>query len=137
MDVTPLVRQGAQIIQSYAGGVFKISGQSHDGPVIVTAQETKSWSVNPEVLANAGQGGGLAPLSFEDFSQVIEVSSDFDVFLCGTGKGIKFLSPDVKNALKSKGVSFDMMDSGAASRTYNVLMAEGRRVVALLLPVVP
>ena len=43
MDVTPLVKVGQQIIQSYVGGQFKISGQVYQGPVIVTPEGTLPW----------------------------------------------------------------------------------------------
>lgn len=46
-----------------------------------------------------------------------------------------FLLPPLMQALKKRGLSVECMDTGAACRTYNVLMAEGRRVAAALLPV--
>lgn len=140
MDVTPLVKQGAQIIQSYAGGKFKISGQVYDGPIIVTPEFTQEWKTKRIVSEigeedlDEGAESGFVSLTVEDFSQIVELSQGFDVFLCGGGSEMKFLLPDVKNALKEQGVSIDIMDTGAACRTYNVLMAEGRRVLAALLP---
>ena len=139
MDVTPLVKKGAQIIQSYAGGTFKISGQIYSTPVIVSPEFTQEWKTERIVSEIEEEGidergkSGFVFLALEDFFQVIELSQEFDVFLCGSGSEMKFLPPDVKTALKTKGVSIDIMDTGAACRTYNVLMAEGRRVVAMLL----
>jgi len=46
------------------------------------------------------------------------------------------MDPAMKNALSAKGLPIDVMDTGAACRTYNVLMAEGRRVVAAMLPTI-
>ncbi len=121
MDVTPLVRQGQQIIQSYAGGSFKISGQAYQGAVLVTPEKTVLWD---------------APESFEGLSadHFELLAGKFDVILLGTGKTMKLLSPDLRKSLKDKGLSVDVMDTGAACRTYNVLMAEERVVVAMLLP---
>ncbi len=139
MDVTPLVKQGAQIIQSYAGGKFKVSGQVYSTPVIVSSEFTQEWKTK-RIVSEIEKGGvsegvesGFVSLRVKDFSQVVELSQSFDVFLCGSGSEMKFLPPDVKTALKEQGVSIDIMDTGAACRTYNVLMAEGRRVLAALL----
>lgn len=126
MDVTPLVRKGQQIIQSYAGGTFKVSGQIYAHPLIVTPDEAQPWAISqnhPDHMTSA------------DFDAVIALSHSCDVFLFGTGKMLIFLPVELKKTLKTQGLHLEMMDTGAACRTYNVLMAEGRRVAALLLPV--
>ena len=124
MDVTPLVKQDTQIIQSYAGGQFRISGDVYQGAVIVTPEHTVSWDFS----------GTVADLSINDFALLIQQSNHIDVVLLGCGSQIQFLSPMLKGSLKDKGLSIDVMDTGAACRTYNVLVAEGRRVATALLP---
>lgn len=124
MDVTPLVRKGQQIIQSYAGGAFKVSGVRYDGAVIVYPEETVVWPIS----------GGFQSLVFEDFAGIITRRAALDVVLLGCGPRMAFLPPDLKAALRAGGVVVETMDTGAAARTYNVLMAEGRRVAAALLP---
>lgn len=57
-----------------------------------------------------------------------------EVLLIGTGSRQQFLSPAVVVPLMQAGIGVEMMGTHAAARTYNILMAEGRRVVALLLP---
>lgn len=127
MDVTPLIKEGQQIIQSYAGGGFKISGVPYNGPVIVQPHGTVNWE-------DVSGEEGVKALKTEDFQSLIDQAERVDVVLLGTGKMIAFLPPDLKNTLKNKGLAVEVMDTGAACRTYNVLMAEGRRVVAALLP---
>lgn len=122
MDVTPLVPTGAQIIQSYADGMFRISGVTHDGAVLVYPNHTVSWSVS-------------APLCFEDFAPLFDQAGDFDVVLLGLGADVSAPPFELRKQLKARGINIDFMDTGAACRTYNVLMADGRRVVAALLPV--
>lgn len=124
MDVTPLVKEGSKIIQSYAGGRFRISGEIFEHAVLVTQNSVKSWDA----------AASIKELAAEDFDPLIEMRDEFDVILMGTGEQMSFLPPDLKNALKKRGLHVEVMDSGAACRTYNVLMAEGRRVVAALLP---
>jgi uncharacterized protein len=120
MDVTPLIRTGQKVIQSYAGGIFKISGFVYEHPVIVTPDNVIPWN---------------APVDFSGLSES-DFNFDFyyDVLLLGTGKTMRFLPAPLRAALKDKKISPDMMDTGAACRTYNVLMAEGRAVAAALMP---
>ncbi len=120
MDVTPLIRPGQQVIQNYAGGVFRISGKIYEGAVIVTPDAAFAWDV----------AENFSDLTAEHFAPLAGV----DVLLLGTGGKMHFLPPPLRKALKEQGLSPDVMDTGAACRTYNVLMAEGRRVAAALLP---
>ncbi len=92
---------------------------------MVTPSETRSWDAPNSVKE----------LEIPHFQSLIEISSDIDVALLGCGGQIAFLGNDIKKHLKDNGLSVDVMDTGAACRTYNVLVAEGRRVAALLLPV--
>lgn len=124
MDVTPLVKQGAKIIQSYAGGQFKISGQAYQGAVIVMPDQVLEWAA-PVDIAHLNESH-FTPLA----------GFGLDVILLGTGAKIAFPQPSLKTAVKAMGLpGLDTMDTGAACRTYNVLLAEGRRVAALLMPV--
>ena len=124
MDVTPLVKKGRQIIQSYAGGRFRVNGQVYESAIIVTPEVTLEWSVE-----------NFDALTVEDFAPLTAQADEIDVVLLGCGPSMKFIPVALKTALKAKGISIDSMDTGAACRTYNVLMAEGRRVVAAMLPV--
>ncbi len=125
MDVTPLIPEGRQVIQNYGGGVFKVSGQSYNGAVIVTPTASVAWD---------------APQQFSDlrdthFDVDVLMASGIDVLLLGCGAKGAFVPPALRKALKDKGLTVDAMDTGATCRTYNVLMAEGRRVAAALMPV--
>ena len=124
MDVTPLIREGQQIIQSYAAGVFRISGVSYEGAVFVAPAGTILWD-NVQALSD---------LTIDSFSALLEDADNIDVLLLGTGNSMQFINPEFRQEMSAKGLPLDIMDTGAACRTYNVLMAEGRRVVAALLP---
>ena len=119
MDVTPLVREGQQIIQSYAADGFKVSGVDYKGSIIVTPSTVFSWEMKD-----------ITSLTADSFTMLSD--QDIDVLLLGTGPSFQFITDDVKNAVKQYGFSLDVMDNGAACRTYNVLMAEGRRVAVAL-----
>ena len=124
MDVTPLVKQDAQIIQSYDDGRFRVSGTVYDGAVIVYPAATYQWDVN----------GAFEELGYEDFRPLIDKSDDLDVVLLGCGAKMAMPPAQLKRDLRAAGLSIEPMDTGAACRTFNVLIAEGRRVAAAILP---
>ncbi len=123
MDVTPLLQSGQQIIQSYAGSGFRVSGVAYAGAVLVWPDHTENWA-----FTDFGQ------LRVDDFAPVFTRDPLPDVVLLGTGKTQQFLLPALRQELRAKGLVIEVMDTGAACRTYNVLLAEGRRVVAAMLP---
>ena len=122
MDITPLVGAGRQIIQSYSGGKFRVTGVVHDGPVIVLPEATQAWAA-------------ARPLSVDSFAPLLALAGELDVVLFGAGAAVDAADLKLRKALKASGLAIDIMDTGAACRTYNVLMAEGRRVAVALLPV--
>lgn len=126
MDVTPLIPPGRQIIQRYGADGFKVSGVVHNGAIVVLPEVTKDW---PSVKTFDG-------LSYDSFETLFPLSNEIDVVLLGTGGKSEFFPPKLRQSLKERGLSVEAMDTGAACRTYNVLMAEGRRVAAALLPIV-
>ena len=129
MDVTPLIKSGTNIIQSYQGGRFQISGRFFDSAIIVTPEEVIEWKT-----ANGVAVENLETLTIEGFAAAQNLRDQYDVFLLGTGAQMQFLPRNINAALTQPNISFDCMATGAACRTYNVLMAEGRRVAAFLFP---
>ena len=116
MDITPLIGQGSSIIQSYAEGKFRVSNQVYEGPVIVRIENVAGWQ-------------GL-----DDIPGLVAACSDCDVVLLGCGKTVSPETFSLRSVLKAQGLPVELMDTGAACRTFNVLMTEGRRVAAALLP---
>lgn len=126
MDVTPLIPQGRQIIDGYGEGGFRVSGKRIEGSVIVFPDRVAAWPIaavgemnegNLEAVCAAGRAGSV------------------DLLLIGTGARMTQIDKALRQALRAAGVVVEAMDTGAACRTYNVLMAEGRRVAAALLAV--
>ena len=120
-DITPLLRADQKIIQAYSAGRFKISGEYFDSAVIVTPFAVQIWN-----------DASLEKLSPENFQHL---AGEVDVLLIGSGKTGMLMLPAQRAAFKDAGFSIDVMDTGAACRTFNVLTAEGRRVAAALFPV--
>ncbi len=122
MDITPLIPEGRQIVERYGGGGFQISGVRHVGSVLVFPQRTLAWDV-----------ASFDQVTTDSLAPLIEASQAVELLLLGTGPRMQFVAPALRETLKAVGVTVDGMDTGAACRTYNVLMAEERLVAAALI----
>ncbi len=126
MDVTPLIPQGKQIIDGYGGGGFRISGRRIEGSIVVFPDKVSPWNVAEAAALSAG--------SLEDVSAAGRAGT-VELLLVGTGARMTRIDGALRRALRADGVVMEAMDTGAACRTYNVLMAEGRRVAAALIAI--
>jgi uncharacterized protein len=124
MDVTPLVPEGRQIIESYGNNGFKVSGVTFTGPLIVFPERSIEWP-----------GGSAEDFSAAMLEPVLGAEEAPEILLIGCGAKSFFIPPSLRAAIRARGPVVDAMDTGAACRTYNVLMTEERRVAAALLPV--
>ncbi len=127
LDVAP-GSAGRPLIEAYPPGGFRIGGVDYQGPVLVSAEGTLPW---PVASAHVGSGAVLEP---DDFEAVLRLSPAVEVLVVGTGPRMTLLSGAVRAALRAAGIGVDVMATGAACRTYNVLVSETRRVAAALLP---
>ncbi len=66
---------------------------------------------------------------------LLALAGDVDVLFIGTGAEIAHIPATLRNTLESAGLGVEVMNSPAACRTYNILLSEGRRVAAALIPV--
>jgi uncharacterized protein len=126
MDVTPLIPQGKQVIDAYGDGGFRVSGIRVEGSVIVFPDRLHAWSV-----------AALAEVSAALLDQVrlAGQAGQVDLLLLGTGARMAQIDRGLRQELRAAGVVIEVMDTGAACRTYNVLLAEGRKVAAALIAV--
>ncbi|MEO7387135.1 MAG: Mth938-like domain-containing protein [Gammaproteobacteria bacterium] len=108
-------------IQSVTADTVLINGISYTGHVIVTPDRIiAGWTPRP-----------IAELGVDDFLPALELHPE--VILFGTGSTHRFAGNRLMTTIMSRGVGFEVMTTAAACRTYNVLAAEDRRVVAALL----
>ncbi|MBM3533611.1 MAG: hypothetical protein FJX60_11315 [Alphaproteobacteria bacterium] len=124
MEITPLIPEGRQVIESYGDGRFRVSGIQIEGALLVLPTATFPWAA-----------GNVASMTLESLAPVLGADPPVEILLVGCGQRLTPLPPALKAALRERGIGADPMGTGAACRTYNVLMAEGRRVAAALLPV--
>ncbi len=125
MDITPLIRADRQIIQGYGPGFFRVGGTVYNSPIIVFPDRVAAWDFRGEADA----------LGIGDFQNLFESAGETEVVLFGSGAKMQFIKPAIRRAFIDRGLALESMDTGAACRTYNVLLAEERRIAAALLPV--
>jgi uncharacterized protein len=126
MDLTPLIPQGRQIVESYGEGRFRVSGALYDRSILIFPDRTLDWPVTD-----------IRSLSLEGLEPVVAAgeSGAINLLLIGCGPRMAMIPAALRAGLRAKGVVIEPMDTGAACRTYNVLAAEGRKVAAALIVV--
>ena len=115
---------GRAPIDAYGNGGFRFAEMSHRGSILCLPSGIYAWQpASPsEIDADA-----LAP--------VLAEQDALDLLLLGTGRRSQLPGAEVRRAFDAAGVALEVMDTGAACRTYNVLLGEGRPVGAALLAV--
>ena len=124
MELTPSDPRGRQLIQSYGADGFTIAGRRHDGAVLVFPDRTLPWAVSD-----------IAKIVEEDFAAVLAADPAVEILLIGCGEKAEPVAPDLRARMRQAGVVIEATDTGAACRTFNVLVIENRRVGAALIPV--
>jgi uncharacterized protein len=122
MELTPLVPAGRQVIERYGPSGFRVAGAIWRGPVLVFPDLTAPWTVvDPAAVTS-------------DSLQPVVEHGGVQILLLGLGGRTRTITQELRAALRQVGIVLEAMDTGAACRTYNVLMAEDRSVAAALIP---
>ena len=107
------------LIRTYGPGRFLIGEREWREPVLVSATAALPWSVSRAEELSVDILAGMPQIEF---------------LVVGCGARSVLVPPATRAAFKAAGVGLEIVDTGAACRIYNVLLAEGRRVAAALLP---
>jgi len=109
------------LITAYSESFIEVNKHRHAGSLITMPQELiLDWDLK-----------NFTELTEQHLSKIAEFNSE--VVLLGTGEKHKFLHPKTYQALTIKGIPIECMTTAAACRTYNILMSEGRNVLAALI----
>ncbi len=120
--MTPIIPAGPQLIQGYDAGAFRIGGTRHSGSVLVLPERTLVWPVS-----------ALEQVTVESLEFIRTAEPAVEILVLGCGARFVLIPAELRAALKADGIVVEAMATGAACRTYNLLLAENRRVAAALI----
>ena len=124
MDVAPLVSKGRQLIESCGDGTLKTSGSVYPAPVIAFSESCFS----PETF-QADES------AFKILREVFQKSYGPSIMLFGAEGNTRLIPEIEKEFVRQQNCALNVMNTGTACRTFNVLCVEDRRVAAVLFPV--
>ncbi|MFD1694411.1 Mth938-like domain-containing protein [Roseibium aestuarii] len=115
---------GRAPLDAYGNGGFRFAGMSHLGSLLCVPSGIYGWAPS-----------SFADLTPEAFEKVFEEVAGIEVLLIGTGADLRPIPAALKTLFREAGIISDTMSTGAAVRTFNVMLAEERAVAAALLAV--
>lgn len=115
---------GRHAVDAYGAGGFRFSEMEHRGSILALPSGVLAWKAT-------------SPADFDEaaFAPVLAEAGEIEVLLIGTGANVVPLPEVLRWRLRDSGMRIDVMQTGAAARTYNIMLAEDRRVAAALLAV--
>ena len=111
-------------IDAYGNGGFRFADMSHRGSLLALPSGVRAWPV-----------ASMADLTDEVLDPIFAEGDALELLLFGTGLDIAALPTAFRARFREAGIGLDVMQTGAAARTYNILLAENRKVGAALIAV--
>ncbi len=115
MDFSEVTYEEGVPFEGYGPGFFRLGGEVLEGSLVVHAGGARRW-----------QG-------YADAEAILALGEAIDFVLIGTGADMTPVPADLRAALEGAGIGVELMSTGSACRTYNVLLGEGRRMAAAVL----
>ncbi|WP_225773281.1 Mth938-like domain-containing protein [Inquilinus sp. Marseille-Q2685] len=124
MEISSVIPPGRRMIDGYPPGGFRVAGALYQGPMLIWPEGEAPWSLDR-----------IEDLALAHLDPVRRIDPPVEVLLIGCGPRMVLLPSALRRQIREAGIGMDAMDTGAACRTYNVLISEGRRAAAALIPV--
>lgn len=124
MDITPVVLSDKKIINKYGNKSFTINQEKFSSNIILTPNKVFSWNIT-----------SIYELQYEHFRIIFLEQGIPELIILGTGQKHIFLPKDLLKNLESIGRPVEIMSTKAACHTYNILVTEGREIIAGLIAV--
>jgi len=121
MDFSAKLNQSEALISAYGDAGFTIGGQRYEGSVLLLPDQIIAWD------------GG--PLEQGPLEAMKPYGAAIELLIIGCGEATELIPSAVRQSFKAQGIAIEAMDTGAACRTYNILLSESRHVAAALVAV--
>ncbi len=115
---------GRAPIDAYGNGGFRFADMSHRGSILCLPSGIHGW-----------EPAHRERWTIADFDRVLAEADAIEILLVGSGPDLRPLGRELRDLFRSHGIAADPMSTGAAVRTFNVLLAEERAVAAALIAV--
>jgi uncharacterized protein len=115
---------GRHPIDAYGDGGFRFAEMSHRGSILALPSGLRAWPV-----------ASLTDISDEALAPIFAEAADIEVLLLGTGLDVVSIPEALRWRFRDARIGLDVMQTGAAARTYNILVNENRRAAAALIAV--
>jgi len=110
-------------IAGYGDGGFRMGENRFEGSMLITPAGFYPWDVQVKEEIN-----------LKNLDPILR-APNVELLIVGTGESLFFLNKEIRQAFSTAGIAIEVMDTGAAARTYNVLLQEGRNVTAALIAI--
>lgn len=124
MEFKEVKSQEETAISSYGDGGFRIGDRHSKGSMLITPKGYYPWDA-----------AEITSATLDSLKKIVDQSGEIDILLVGTGDNMRPLNKQLRGALEAAGIAVDIMATGSAARTYNILLAEGRKVAAALIAI--
>ncbi|HZH10104.1 MAG TPA: MTH938/NDUFAF3 family protein [Microvirga sp.] len=115
---------GRHQIDAYGNGGFRFADMSHRGSILALPSGIRAWPI-----------GSIGELTDDVLEPVFAEGEEIELLLIGTGIDVAAVPQSLRARFREAGIGLDVMQTGAAARTYNILLAENRKVAAALIAV--
>jgi uncharacterized protein len=115
---------GRYPIDAYGNGGFRFADMSHRGSILALPSGVYAWSV-----------ASIADVTRDSLAPVFEEGDALELLLLGTGLDVTAFPEPLRQRFRDARIRLDVMQTGAAARTYNILLGENRKVGAALIAV--
>ncbi len=119
------------LIEDIISSRYRISGYQPDAVIVNEVEYKQSLILSAETLHHCWQVNNVDDLNEDKLQMIFELNPN--VVLLGTGVRQRFPSPRIMAKFGQKGIGLEVMDNGALCRTFNILVAEDRAVVAAII----
>ena len=123
--IDPDVPAGRQVVQSYGAGRFRISDVVIDGSALVFPDRAAAWDVRD-----------ASTITLDSLQEVLSAEPAIDVLFIGCGDVYVDEPPSLRASLRERGIVLEWMDTAPACRTWNVVVADDRRIALALIAMV-